>query len=261
MFDIAALGRRGDLMKRGLLLIAFAAVAGQSLAFTAFFYGDDPGTGVGTTYPEAGQDRAAWAALAGSNGSISSITYENSPIGAGVLPYSPLPGVTISMFTVQPILSGVKAINDEGKGWNLTPFGSRHLRFQPNVSSFDSLLTFKFSNQVNSFSTMITGLQANDEGIYVMEAYRGGSLVWSFNTIKPMPVGQLTCHTHMGYTTSDSFMFIDEVRLICKGPRVRESDIVGLDDTMFSYCQAVPEPATVAAIGVGVLGLIRRRRR
>ncbi len=43
------------------------------------------------------------------------------------------------------------------------------------------------------------------------------------------------------------------------GPAGANSDFIGIDDVV--YTQAVPEPATMAALGLGVAALLRRRRK
>jgi hypothetical protein len=247
-------------VKRGLFVLALATVASSSFGATFFFFGVDPNTSIGDQFPVSAQSQRGWAAIAGSMSSISALTYERDPIGAGVTPYNPLPGVTISMTNVGG-LSGVSATDQHELGWNVTPLGSKHLRFAPEFNANNAVISFRFTSLVNSFSTMYMGAQNNFPGEFTMAGFRNGNQLWSMSQSKPTPNDQLTSHSHNGFATDESALFFDEVRFISSGDRTNGSDHVGLDDTMFTYCNPVPEPATMAALGLGIAALLRRKRK
>ena len=170
-------------------------------------------------------------------------------------------GVTISMTNVGGNGSGVNATNQHQLGWNVTPFGSKHLRFDPAFNANPAFVSFRFNSLINSFSTMYMGAQSNFVGDLALEGYRNGNPIWGMSQGKPPANDQLTSHSHMGFATDESNLFVDEVRFYSRGDRSNSSDHVGLDDTMFTYCNPVPEPATMVALGIGAVAMLRRRKK
>lgn len=249
------------MIKRGILVLTLCAAASQSFAFATFFFGQDAGVAPGNPFPLAAQGQRDWASVAAGLSSISAINYETSPLGAGIAPYNPLPGVTVSMDNVQAGFSGVMNTDNGQLGWNTTPLGSKHLRFAPSFNNQVSKVTFKFGALINSFSTIYTGAQNDFAGEFEMRGFRNGIQKWGMTQGKPAPVNNNTSVGHYGFVTDDAGLFFDEVRFLSVGDRTNSSDNVGLDDTFFTYCQAVPEPTTIAALGLGALAMIRRRAR
>lgn len=242
--------------------MSFAAMTiSKSFAFVVVFGGQDAPAGPGDPIPISAQGQRGWATVAGGISSISSVNYEISPMGSGVTPYNPLPGVTVSMTNVQPVLSGVMNTDDVQLGWNTTPLGTKHLRFAPAFNNVMASVNFKFNSLINSFSTLYTGAQSEFAGDFGVFGFRNGVAKWSMSASKPSTVFGRTSVTHLGFVTDEAALFVDEVQFVSIGDRTLTSDNVGLDDTFFTYCQAVPEPTTIAVLGLGALAMIRRRAR
>lgn len=248
-------------MKRGLLLISLLAVAGSSQAIQIFAFGQDAGVAPGSPFANSAQSQRDYLSFAAAYNSVSALNYEFSALGAGVTAYSPLAGVTVSMTNADAAFSGVKNTDEEQLGWNTTMFGSKHLRFAANFNANDAYVSFQFGSLINSFSTLYNGQQNDFPGDFSMEGFKNGVSVWGMSQSKPAPVGNLTGVGHLGYFTDESAMFFDEVRFYSRGDRSNTRDVIGLDDAFFTYCQTVPEPATMAVLGLGAAALLRRRRK
>lgn len=157
---------RGDSNGNGVPNYLDASPPAVATCPTSALVGQDVGVPPGA--PRAGS-QAAEADLITVIGSanLQTITFEDLTAGvvSGVVPVAP--DVTL---TVVPLLlpAGVQTritqstidIEDTHHGYNVTPGGSKAMRFTPIGASFGTTLTFNFATPVTAFGLHVTGIDA-----------------------------------------------------------------------------------------------------
>lgn len=200
---------------------------------------------------------------ASSVNSINTITWEQYQSGAQG-PFSPFAGVTVTQSNVIGT-SGISSTNTSDLGYNTTLFygngnvGRNHLRTEGAFNNVDTEVVFNFANPINAFGMFITGFESNYAGDIFVE-YNSSVGARSVQIPKPASVGGVAATGFFGFVDDANFQ-IFSVKVVSRGDRSNGSDFFGIDDVRFTNCQVVPEPGTIAALGLGALVLLRRRKK
>jgi len=225
--------------------IALAAVslsAVSASAGPALFVGYDAGVGPGEDRPNADEAAAAFVAAAGL---LDKITFEGLPLGSfGSLEVGP--GVTVAG---ADFFGGNQKIVDDPDvfdmcsearcGYNTTPSGTQW------ASALGGSLVFNFATPIDAFGFFLSGVQLPSHTITFDEI-----TTYSLGVLDPSFVeGGIA---FVGFT---GFGGASTVRLDFGG------DIVGVDDLQYGPGNPIPEPATLALFGAGLVGLALRSRR
>lgn len=251
---------------KSMRLAAFTAVisaAGIANAALVEYLGVDAATGPNQLAVNSRIVASHFDTHASSVNSINTITWEQYAAGA-TGPFMPFTGVTVTQSNAGGA-SGISDTNTDNLGYNTTLFygngqvGRKHLRTQPAFNAIDTEIVFNFANPINSFGMFITGLESQFAGDVFVEY---NSSVGARSVMLPKPASQ------NGVAATEFFGFVDEptfqifsVKVVSRGDRSNNSDFFGIDDVRFTNCQIVPEPGTIAALGLGALVLLRRRKK
>lgn len=146
---------------------------------------------------------------------------------------------------------------DEGNGWNGDFNTGDHLVWNGgSTDGTDGTITFTLGQSVSGFGLQI---QANAFGAFTADvaAYDGlGNLIGSFN-VNGNNIPQLGTAPFLGVSSSQ--MNIAKVVY-----SLSTSGGVGfglaVNQVSIRQCNVVPEPASIAALGIGAIALVRRRR-
>lgn len=211
-------------------------VAASSQAALVVFSGAD--SGANSTDPRPLSDAAASAfdAAAGSLGSLNVINFESTPLGS-FSSQTVAPGVTLSG-TNPLIVDAPYSTPDSLFGYNTTVGGTHFAQF------FGGSMTFTFATPIHAFGTYLTGVQLDHLDI----SFDDGSA----QSIPLVNVGSGA--QFLGFT--DAGKSISSLTINMQTPTV--GDVAGMDDVRYG---AVPEPTTMATVGLGIAALLRRRRK
>jgi len=245
------------MLKRILLpLAAMAALSANGLALV--ITGTDPDTGPGDPRPNSDAAAAAFDTLAGDINPIGVITFENSALGT-FNTITPKPGVKVT--NLSGIDTAIDATPTPDLGYNTTPFGRKYLRFWQSGNNLVEQVDFEFDMAISAFGAYFTGAQENFPGIFTVAWVDQNGNNGSFVLDKPAP------NPNDGTAATEFAGFVDPNLAVTKVSIIMTRadlnggrDLIGIDDVRYTAC-AVPEPGTMAALGLGVAALVRRRRK
>lgn len=239
-------------MKRGWVLACLAGMAASASAIE-FYYGIDPGAGPGDPRPISDNAAAEFDAAASQLFTVGIIDFEDSPLGY----FEQLEvesGVYASLSKANTGESGISDSQSLVNGYNITDGGDKFIRFQRDNSRIEipGVLRFDFDSPVQAFGCYITGLGDST-----------GDMIAIFQSdteyFVPIEGDDLGGALFFGFI--DPGMEIYSVAFAI-GPEVEGEgalDIYGVDDVR--YVGLVPEPASIAAISLGLAVLLRNRRK
>ncbi len=217
---------------------AFSLLATLSNASLVIYSGADIAN---STDPRPNSNAAALAydTAAAGFGTVNLITFESAPVGA----YSSLAlggGVTLTGIDFgsnnQEIRNSPISSPDGLFGFNTTAGGTNF------ASMNGGTMTFTFATPVQSFGAYFSGVQLSVETV----TFNDG-VAQSLNLLNLGSGVQF-----FGFT--DAGQSISSVTIHVLG------DIIGVDDVRHVQASPVPEPASLAVLGLGALALIRRRK-
>jgi hypothetical protein len=223
--------------------------AGSTPAEVVVYYGRDPGAGPGQSAPNS---TAAEASFLGEVGPARLIDFELAPLGSfHTLALEPDVSVALSASDLTPPPGFRYGIADDHPdarlGYNVTPGGSRFLRFAPELGAGTAGLTFEFATPIDAVGLSITGLGVSSGPLYAI--------------FGPGPEGQRVISGHAAggrifFGLTGLAWGITQLRLELRGVGTTSRDVFGVDDLRFrewSTPSAIPEPSTWVA---GILGLL-----
>jgi hypothetical protein len=219
---------------RTLSILSVLVVAASSQAGLTVYQGADASNSTDAR-PTADAAAASFDAATGSTGAYD---FESAPVGsfsslslaAGVT----LTGTDINGFN-QTVRNSPMNMPDGLFGYNTTAGGSNFASF------FGATMTLTFDTPASAFGAYFTGNQL--DGDNVTAYFVGGGSETVHLTLLDGGV------EFLGFTSTEgiSSVVMDMTY-----------DIVGVDD--IRTAEAVPEPASMVALGLGVVAAIRRRR-
>lgn len=190
-------------------------------------------------------DRSAFEAAAGP---LTLETLEDDAVHQLVVPEA-LAGSGLIIDT-NPRDVTTEVTTSEGYSSNTTPGGEKHLRFIYADDYVASCMTSPLP--MTAFGFDLTGFQDfQGQGGFAMDLYLGASQVDSLWIPDP---GNFGPNFHGIISTSP----FDTVSMTFREIIGSDGDYVGLDDIAFN---AVPEPATMSLLGLGLASLVARRKR
>ena len=227
----------------GLIALAASGIQAAPITFSA----GDAGTSLGSATPNSDAAAASFDAAAGSLGSISLINFESAPLGA----FSSLAigaGVTASGLgytgaATHSIIGGDRC--GSVCGFNTTTSGRKYLDIDANF------ITLSFASPIQAFGAYITGLQLAGETVNFSDGTSQTLTLQNFGSGAQF----------FGFT--DAGTSISSIVFDTRNPSNGLGDFIGLDDIRFVAAgpSSVPEPGTMALLGLGIAGLALRRRK
>lgn len=235
---------RQNIMKRILAsAICVLGMATMGNAALITYIGSDDGANSSDPRPNSIAAAASFDAAAASIATVSTIDFESAPVGA----FSNLlvgAGVTIDGNDAnnqdQRIENAPTGLPDRLFGYNTTAGGQNF------ASMFGGTLTFSFIPGINSFGGYFSGLQLSNLSVTFFDG-----------TNQTVDIPTLSSGiAFVGFT--DVGKNISSVTVNAPG------DIIAVDDVRFGRAAAVPEPTSLALLGMGVASLggyrLRRKR-
>ena len=217
-----------------------SAIASPALAQIAGTYtAQDDGT---TTLTNSNAEQTTFLGAAGAYGATTTASFENVALGDyGSTPFTAGPGLSITQNGDYGLPYTGVTNYDWGSalyGFNTSPGGANYLALVNGA-------TLNFANGTNSFGFFLTGLQSSFSP-YLTISFNDGAP----EAISAFIFGQEGGGEYVGITDAS---LIYSVTLYNPG-----SDAWGIDDISYN---TVPEPASYAALGMGMLGMMIARRR
>ncbi len=218
---------------RTLALIATFLVAGAAQAALTIYTGAD--SLANSSDPRPNSDAAA-AALDLAVGTFGLIDFESAPVGSFTgLTLAPGVNLTGTDYSggYQTILDASAYTPDNIFGYNTTAGGAKFASF------YGGFMTLTFATPITAFGAYFTGGQLVNS---VTALYESGATETIYATL--VAGGS----EFIGFTSTENItlVYMDGT-----------NDIIGVDDIRYS---AVPEPATMLALALGLASAARRRR-
>jgi hypothetical protein len=240
-------------LRHTMVVALLLGAAAEGSAAPILFSGSDPGVGPGGARPNSNAAAASFDAAAGLLGSASLINFEGLAVGnfASLLV---APGVTVTLSgTVGDTNAGITNVGDTtALGYNTTTGGSQHLRFVPDFNILTTTATFAFAQPIRAFGAFFTGVGTAAGAVQLI--FDDGSL--QTLTVPGSPTGGVGFFGFTDAGASIASVVVTETR------SSDARDVFGIDDVRaVSAVSAVPEPASLTLVGIGLAALARRRYR
>ena len=222
---------------KSLLVLSSVLAAMSAQASLTVYQGFDLGANSGDARPNAD---AAAAAFDGAAGTTTLYDFENAPVGQfsslSISPGGTLTGTDINNSN-QEVRNSTYGTPDNIWGYNTTAGGSQFGSF------FGGWMKVTFSTAVTSFGAYLSGLQVF--GNVTFELGDGST--------QAVAVSNDGSHGGVEFVGGISSLGIKSVHFD------GSYDIAAIDDIRTG--EPVPEPATMAALGLGLAAVARRRKR
>lgn len=234
-------------------IVLGSSICGTTSAVPVYYFGADPGAGSSNPRPNSNAAAAAFDAAAASGlGPINIINFEAVPPG-NFTSLTVAPGVTATQINNDMSLGGIvtegfATPHGAPTGYNVTEGGRYFLGFVPKGDIGTATLMFKFETPIWAWGAYIVGLEESINGDLFIEFNDG--VARSFELVDNTVAGiEFFGFTDLGTSITEISLVLRKV----SGTR----DIYGIDEVRYV---AIPEPATLLLLGLGRLGLLKRRR-
>ena len=224
-------------MKTAIRIAIVAAVValpiGYSRAALVLYIGSDAGVLVFVPGPGSLAAQSAFDAAAVS---FNIIDFESAPVGDFVS-LAVAPGVTVSGVSTSIRNTPITPCFPSQCGINTTAGGSQF----ESIAAVSGSTTFSFTTPIEAFGALLGGLQGTNVGQQTIAFFDGSSQTVNIPILD-------SGFAFVGFT--------DLGRSISSVSFDFRSDIVSVDDIRYKPRGAVPEPATLALLGLGLAGLV-----